>query len=106
MKMSTVAAILTLSVMPASAAGLTDADYEFLGTLHVGRTDAVLRGLGPREQAHLHALINDRTTADDAPARVRNVSQAMQESGEHQAWEVANPGQLWNARRTELPRLR
>jgi len=106
MKMSTVAAILALSVMPASAAGLTDTDYEFLGTLHVERTDAVLRGLGPREQAHLHALINDQTTADDPPARVRNVSQAMQESGEHQAWEVANPGRLWDPRRTEPLRLR
>jgi hypothetical protein len=90
-------AVLLDGAAPALAVGLTEADYLFLAGLNVERTGPVLRNLSPREQARLHALINDLTTANDPQARKGDVGKAVQEFMAHQAWELANPGRLWDA---------
>jgi len=84
---------------PALAIGLTGADFGYLAAQSVEQTSPVLRGLSPREQARLHAIINDATTAADPAARERDVAKALAEFREHQAWELSHPGELWDARR-------
>jgi hypothetical protein len=90
-----VAAVL-VSATPAFAVGLTGGDYEFLAGHDIERTSTVLRDLSPKEQARLHALINDARTINDPAARAAIVDKALQEFKEHQAWETANPGRLWD----------
>jgi hypothetical protein len=90
---------LLVATAPAFAFGLTDTDQEYLSAQGVDRTSSVLRGLSPREQARLHAIINDATTIADPAGRARNVATALEESREHQAWEQAHPGELWEVRR-------
>lgn len=101
MKSAFAAAVMCVlvSTIPAFAVGLTDADFEFLATQNVERNSSVLRGLSPRELARLHALINDLVTSGDQVARKKAVERALQEFRAHQAWEQANPGQLWDVRR-------
>jgi hypothetical protein len=88
--------VLLAATAPASAFGLSDADYGYLAAQGVERTSSVLRGLSPKEQARVHALLNDAATANDPAARAREVAKALEEFREHQAWEDAHPGQLWD----------
>jgi hypothetical protein len=81
----------------ALAFGLSDEDYLYLATQKVERSDAVIRGLSPKEQARLHSLINDPRTVNDATMRDRNVNAALAEFLSHQLWEQSHPGQLWDA---------
>ena len=90
---------LLMAAAPAFAFGLTDTDQEYLSAQGVERTSLVLRGLSPREQARLHAIINDARTIADPAARARNVATALEESREHQAWELTHPGELWDVQR-------
>jgi hypothetical protein len=90
---------LLFSTIPSFAFGLTDVDQDYLDAQGVERTSLVLRGLSPREQARLHAIINDATTAADPAARERDVAKALKEFTEHQAWEQAHPGELWDVRK-------
>jgi hypothetical protein len=92
------AAGLALLTAPAFAFGLTDTDQDYLSAQGVDRTSSVLRGLSPREQARLHAIINDATTINDPAARARAVAKALDEFREHQAREQAHPGELWDIR--------
>jgi hypothetical protein len=84
---------------PAVAYGLTEADYAYLAGRDVERTSAVLRGLSPREQARLHAVINDAAAAGDEAARAREVAKTLEEFRDRQAWEAAHPEELLGVRR-------
>jgi len=90
---------LITATAPAFAFGLTDTDQDYLSAQGVDRTSSVLRGLSPREQARLHAIINDATTINDPAARALAVAKALDEFREHQAWEQAHPGELRAIRR-------
>lgn len=90
---------LLAAATPAGAFGLTDVDQEYLSAQGVERTSSVLRGLSPREQARLHAVINDAATAGDPLARASAVTKALEEFRERQAWEETHPGELWGVRR-------
>jgi hypothetical protein len=87
---------LLMATTPAFAFGLTNTDQEYLSAQGVERTSAVLRSLSPREQARLHALINDAATAHDPATRERDVANALAKFREHQSWEEAHPGELWD----------
>jgi hypothetical protein len=82
---------------PAIAVGLSESDFAYLTTQNIERTGAPIHDLSPREQARLHALINDSRTANDPVAQARYVNQALAEFLDHQLWEQAHPGQLWDA---------
>jgi hypothetical protein len=84
---------------PAAAFGLTEGDYTYLAGRDLERTSAVLRDLSPREQARLHAVINDTTTSSDAAARADAVTGTLDEFRERQAREAAHPEELLNLRR-------
>jgi hypothetical protein len=45
----------------------------------------------------VHNLINDPRAANDPTARDRNVKDALALFLEHQLWEKAHPGELWDA---------
>jgi hypothetical protein len=87
---------LLMATAPAFAFGLTDTDHAYLSTQGVERTSALLQSLSPREQARLHALINDAATAHNPATRERDVANALTKFKEHQAWEAAHPGELWD----------
>jgi len=82
---------------PAYSFELTDADYDYLATQKIARDDSVLKGLSPKEQARLHAIIIDSTTSTDSAAQAKNVAEAMAAYQDHQRWEEAHPGQLWDS---------
>jgi hypothetical protein len=75
---------------------LTEADHDYLGTQNVERASPLVRGLSPKEQARLHALVNASQTENDPTARTKIVHEALVEFESHQRWEVMNPGQLWD----------
>jgi hypothetical protein len=82
---------------PVLAFGLTDSDFDYLATQHIARDSAVIKGLSPKEQARLHAIIIDATTSSDPVTQAKNVDEAMAAFQEHQRWEETHPGQLWDA---------
>ena len=86
--------VLTVS---AFAFGLSDEDYDYLKTQHIERSDAPILDLSPKERARVHNLINDPRTADDQVVRNKNVKDALALFLEHQLWEKAHPGELWDA---------
>ncbi len=88
-----------LTATAALAVGLTQADYDYLETQKIERHSSLLRDLSPKEQARLHALINDERTKDDAIAQAQNVNEALTGFSQNQLWEQQNPGQLWDAPR-------
>jgi hypothetical protein len=90
-------------ITPAFAVGLTEADFDYLTTQTVQSDGVVIRGLSPKEQARLHVLINDQTTANDPITRAKDVSKALAEFRRHQEWEVEHPGQLWAEPRRQIP---
>ena len=82
----------------AQAYALSHDDYVYLkATQHVEGSDALLALLSPRERAHLHDLITDPKTANDASARDKNVKEVLALFLRHQLWEEAHPGRLWDA---------
>jgi hypothetical protein len=92
-----VAATFFSVTVSALAFGLSDEDYLYLATQKVERNGALIHGLSPKEQARLHALINDPRTINDATMRDRNVNAALAEFLSHQVWEQSHPGQLWDS---------
>ncbi len=82
---------------PAFAVGLSESDFAYLTTQNIERTGPPIHDLSPREQARLHSLINDTRTANDPVAQARYVNEALAEFLDHQLWEKAHPGQLWDA---------
>ncbi len=83
----------------ALAFGLSDEDYDYLKRQHIERSDAPMHDLSPKEQARVHNLINDPRTANDSTARDKNVKGALDLFLEHQLWEKAHPGELWDTPR-------
>jgi hypothetical protein len=81
---------------PAHAFGLTDADYDYLTTQNVPRDSSILRGLSPKEQARLHAIIINGASDNDPAAQAKNVADAIAVYEGHQLWEQMHPGQLWD----------
>ena len=96
------AAIAFLIITPAFAVGLTDADHDYLASQNVKRGNSVINGLSPKEQARLHALINDPGTDNDPVARAKIVRDVLSEFGANQDWEKMNPGQLWDAPKRDI----
>lgn len=80
----------------AHAFGLTDSDYDYLTTQNVPRDSSVLRGLSPKEQARLHAIIVNSASDNDPAAQARNVADAIALYEGHQLWERMHPGELWD----------
>ena len=78
----------------ASAFGLSDEDYEYLITQQIERSDAL--DLSPKERQRVHDLINDPETAGDQTVRNKNVKDALAIFLEHQLWEKAHLGELWD----------
>ena len=85
----------TLTVY-ASAFGLSDEDYEYLKAQHIESSDAPILDLSPKERQRMHNLINDPGTANDPIIRNKNVKDALAIFLEHQLWEKAHPGELWD----------
>jgi hypothetical protein len=77
--------------------GLSDEDYEYLKAQQIERSDAPILDLSPKERQRVHNLINDPETAGDQIARNKNVKDALAIFLEHQLWEKAHPGELWDA---------
>jgi len=86
-----------LLAIPAFAVGLTDSDYDYLAGQNFQKGSSVLNGLSPKEQARLHAIINDQTTSGNSAARAKDVSETLATFQDHQHWEETHPGQLWDA---------
>ncbi|MGC1349060.1 MAG: hypothetical protein WA858_04685 [Xanthobacteraceae bacterium] len=79
----------------AFAWGLSDEDYDYLRmTQRLERYDAPVLDLSPKERSRLHTLINDPQS--DAAVRDKNVKDALALFLEHQLWEKAHPGELWD----------
>jgi hypothetical protein len=78
----------------AFAYDLSDKDYEYLKTQHIERDHAPVLDLSPKERSRLHVLINEPRT--DAVARDENIKNAVALFLEHQLWEKAHPGELWD----------
>ena len=90
-------------ISPAFAIGLTVADIDYLTTLNVQIDAVAIRGLSPKQQARLHALINDPTTADNPSTRAKNVSEAFAEFKKLQEREVEHPGKLRGEPQPQIP---
>jgi hypothetical protein len=88
---------LLLAVTSSAVAwGLSDEDYSYLRkTQHLERDDAPVLDLSPNERSRLHVLINDPQS--DTAVRDKNVKDALALFLEHQLWEKAHPGELWDA---------
>jgi hypothetical protein len=86
--------VLTVS---AFAFGLSDEDYDYLKTQHIERSGAPMLDLSPKERERVHNLINDPGTAGDQIVRNKNVKDVLAIFLEHQLWEKAHPGELWDA---------
>jgi len=91
--------VVFFTVNAAFAFGLTDNDYNYLELQKVEKDSVFLRNLSPKEQAWLHALINDEKNKNDPIARAQNVNDALTQFSANQLWEQKNPGQLWDAPR-------
>ena len=88
---------LLLAITSSAVAwGLSDADYDYLRmTQSLERYEAPVLNLSPKERSRLHDLINDPKS--DAAVRDKNVKDALALFLEHQQWEKAHPGELWDA---------
>ena len=83
----TIAAFFVLLAMTSTSAfavGLTEADHAYLEAQDVGRDSPVIRGLSPKEQARLHALINESKTDSDLPLRAKLVREILMEFEKNQ----------------------
>jgi hypothetical protein len=90
-----VVGLLLAATSSAVAAGLSDEDYDYLRrTQSLERYDAPVLNLGPKERSRLHNLINDPQS--DAAVRDKNVKDTLGLFLEHQLWEKAHPGELWD----------
>lgn len=76
---------------------LTDSDFVYLATLNFEKP-TMLHNLGPKEEATLHAEINDRTTEKSPSDRARIVTDTLGQFLSHRLWEQMHPGQFWEDR--------
>jgi hypothetical protein len=89
------AAVAFVASTSASAFFLTDDDYAYLATQNFVKSESIFQNLGPREEARLHALINDVQTKDAPAIRAKVVTDALKEFIGHRRWEEMHPGQFW-----------
>jgi hypothetical protein len=90
-------------ISPVFAIGLTQADFDYLTALNVQIDAVVIRSLSPKQQARLHVLINDPTTANEPSTRAKNVSEALAEFKKLQEQEVGHPGKLRDEPARQIP---
>jgi hypothetical protein len=74
---------------------LTDSDFAYLATLNFDNSSSILRNLGPKEEATLHAEINDRKTEKSPSDRAKIVTDTLTQFLSHRRWEEMHPGQFW-----------
>lgn len=74
---------------------LTDSDFAYLATLNFDKSKSILYNLGPKEEATLHAEINDQKTEKSPSARAKIVTDTLTEFLSHRRWEQMHPGQFW-----------
>jgi hypothetical protein len=91
------AAATFLGATSASAFFLTEGDYAYLATQNFVRSESIFQNLGPREEARLHALINDLQTENAPAVRAKIVTDTLREFMDHRLWEKAHPGQIWDS---------
>jgi hypothetical protein len=77
---------------------LTDSDFTYLETLNIDKSKSILYNLGPREEATLHAEINDQKTEKSPSDRAKIVTDTLTEFLTHRRWEQTHPGQMWGDR--------
>jgi predicted NAD/FAD-binding protein len=58
----------------------------------------MLHNLGPKEEARLHAEINDRRTEKSPSDRAKIVTDTLAQFLSHRRWEQTHPGQFWEDR--------
>jgi hypothetical protein len=89
------ATVTFVASTPASAFFLTDDDYAYLATQNFVRSESIFQHLGPKEEARLHALINDVQTKNAPGIRAKIVTDELKEFISHRRWEEMHPGQYW-----------
>jgi Protein of unknown function (DUF1488) len=67
------------------------------------RFDHPVLDLSPKERSRVSDLINDPQTANDPVARDRNVNDALASFLNHQLWETAHPGKMWDEKGSTFP---
>jgi hypothetical protein len=95
--LASVAAVGLLLAVTSSAGawGLSDEDYDYLRrTQSLERYDAPVLNLARRSGHACTILINDPQS--DAAVRDKNVKDTLGLFLEHQLWEKAHPGELWD----------
>ena len=76
---------------------LTESDFAYLATLDFEKPTIFLN-LGPKEEATLHAEINDQKTEKSPSDRAKIVTDTLTEFLNHRRWEQTHPGQIWGDR--------
>jgi hypothetical protein len=92
-----VAAIALLPAVTYSAGAwdLSEEDYDYLRkTQGLERYDAPVLNLSPKERSRMHDLINDPQSG--AAVRDKNANDMLSLFLQHQLWEKAHPGELWD----------
>jgi len=89
------AAVLVISIPASARFYLTDSDFAYLATLNFDTSKSIIRSLGPREEAMLHAAINDQKTEKNPSDRAKIVTDTLGQFMSHRRWEQMHPGQFW-----------
>jgi hypothetical protein len=96
--LAAVAALFGVSTQASAAFYLTDSDLAYLAALNLEMSNSIINELGPKEEATLHAAINDSTTADRPSDRAKIVRDTLAEFISHRRWEETHPGRYWGDR--------
>jgi len=92
------AGLLAISTPALARFYLTDSDFAYLATLNFDKSKSIIYNLGPKEEATLHAEINDRKTEKNPSDRAKIVTDTLTEFLSHRHWEQMHPGQMWGDR--------
>jgi hypothetical protein len=93
-----VAALFVMSTPASARFYLTESDFAYLAALNLEKSKSIIHSLGPREEARLHAEINDRKTEKSPCDRAKIVTDTLMEFMSHRRWEQIHPGQFWEDR--------
>lgn len=89
------AAVLVISTPALARFYLTESDFAYLATLNFDTSKSIIHNLGPREEATLHAVINDQKTEKNPSDRAKIVADTLAQFMSHRHWEQMHPGQVW-----------
>jgi hypothetical protein len=92
------AGLLVISTPALARFYLTDSDFAYLATLNLEKSKSIISNLGPKEEATLHAEINDQKTEKSPSDRAKIVTDTLTEFWSHRHWEQMHPGQMWGDR--------